>query len=350
MPLQLELSMDVSETKPVVEPPSREGYVAVPGGHVWYRMVGTTETDAAPLVVLHGGPGYPSDYLMPLAELAHERPVVFYDQLGCGRSERPERKELWTIERAVIELAEVRKALGLSRVHLLGHSWGTMIAIDYAITWPEGLLSLILASPCVSIPMWIKDAERLRKALPEDVQAVLTSGERNGDFTSFEYQKAVEVYYANYVCREQPKPDVVSRSDYGAGAEVYTTMWGPNEFTLLGTLKDYDRTHRLQDLSLPVLYTCGRFDEATPETTTFYHEQTPDSALVVFEHSAHLPHVSEQELYAEAVSGFLSHLDEKREWDITLQRELEKSTVGIFFTLLAVGFAIVMMAYIFLGG
>ena len=101
----------------------REGYVDVTGGRIWYQIVGSGSR--TPLVLLHGGPGAPSYYLNPLAKLADERPVVFYDQLGAGRSDRPTRSELWRIERFVEELARLRTVLGLKDVHILGHSWGT---------------------------------------------------------------------------------------------------------------------------------------------------------------------------------------------------------------------------------
>src|SRR5262245_56578273 len=100
---------------------TREGYLQVPGGRVWYRIVGSGHR--TPLLLLHGGPGAPSYYLEPLAKLAADRPVVFYDQLGCGRSDQPNDSTLWTIDHFVAELAEVRKQLGLGRVHLLGTSW-----------------------------------------------------------------------------------------------------------------------------------------------------------------------------------------------------------------------------------
>ncbi len=105
-----------------------EGHVTVNGGKIWYRIVGSGK--GTPVLVLHGGPGFPSDYLQPLEALGDERPVVFYDQLGCGKSDRPEDPKLWRAQRFVEELAEVRNALGLERIHLYGHSWGTMLAVD----------------------------------------------------------------------------------------------------------------------------------------------------------------------------------------------------------------------------
>src|SRR5215472_8509562 len=146
-----------------------EGYVNVQGGRIWYRIVGSgTHT---PLLLLHGGPGAPSYYLNPLAVLADERPVIFYDQLGAGRSDKPTDISLWRVERFVQELSELRRALGLTQVHILGHSWGTMLALDYMMTKPTGVRSLILASPALSMNRWIEDAATLKKTLPESIQA-----------------------------------------------------------------------------------------------------------------------------------------------------------------------------------
>src|SRR5215470_13623320 len=102
---------------------AREGFVAVEGGRVWYRIVGSG--GGIPLITLHGGPGAPHDYLEPLAALGDERPVIFYDQLGCGKSDRPTNPKLWRVERFVKELAQLRAALKIDRAHLLGQSWGS---------------------------------------------------------------------------------------------------------------------------------------------------------------------------------------------------------------------------------
>ena len=139
-----------------------EGYLSVTGGMVWYRVVGADDDDddGDPLVLLHGGPGFPSDYLAPLAALGQERPVVFYDQLGCGRSGRPIDGGLWRLERFVAELDSVLAGLNVTRYHLLGHSWGAMLALDHALGRPTGLRSLILASPPLSLRRWRADAAR----------------------------------------------------------------------------------------------------------------------------------------------------------------------------------------------
>src|SRR5262245_24640120 len=170
-----------SAAESVLRKPS-SGFVSVEGGRVWYAVRGTgTRT---PLLVLHGGPGIPHDYLANLDLLGDERPVVFYDQLGCGQSDRPEDPTLWTRERFAREVGAVPTALGLEEVVLYGHSWGSILAVDYLTgvgeTRPTGVRGAILAGPALSIPRWIADSRRLIATLPTDVGNAILEGERSG--------------------------------------------------------------------------------------------------------------------------------------------------------------------------
>jgi len=287
----------------------REGFVAVTGGKVWYKIVGSGQ--ATPLLLLHGGPGFPSDYLDPLGALSDERPVIFYDQLGCGKSDKPTDKSLWKAERFVEELSELRKALGLKKVHILGHSWGTMLATDYLLTRPSGVVSLILASPALSIKRWMSDADKLRATLPKEVLDTLAKHERAGTTQSEEYRTASEIYLQRYVCRLNPPPKELIDSRAGMGSEVYETMWGPSEFYATGNLKDYDRSDRLKEIGVPTLFTCGRYDEATPESTAWYQSLVPKSKLVVFENSAHMTMLEERDRYIETIRKFLKEVELK---------------------------------------
>jgi proline-specific peptidase len=281
----------------------REGFVAVDGGRVWYEVVGSG--DAIPLLALHGGPGYPHDYLEPLEGLSRDRPVIFYDQLGCGRSERPADPSLWRAERFVRELAQVRATLGLKEMHLLGQSWGGMLATDYILTAPDGVRSLVLASAPLSIPRWVDDMARLRKELPADVQAVYDRHEAAGFTGCLEYQAAMLDFYRRHVCRMDPWPDCFERAEAGVGLPVYSAMWGPSEFFVTGNLLDYDRTARLGEIKIPTLFTCGRYDEATPESTTYLHGLVTGSELAIFESSAHCAHIEESAAYLDRVGDFL---------------------------------------------
>ncbi len=287
--------------------PTREGYLAVPGGEVWYGVVGAG--DGAPLLTLHGGPGFPHDYLAPLAALGDERPVIFYDQLGCGRSDRPDDPALWRVERFVEEIARLRAALGLERVHLFGHSWGTMLAVDYLLGRPAGVLSAVLASPCLSMPRWIADLAAYRRALPADVRAALDAHEAAGTTDTPAYGEACFAFYSRHLCRLQPLPPPLLASMQGSGVPVYLQMWGPSEFYVTGSLATYDRADRLPDLALPTLFTCGRYDEATPAATTWYASLVPGAEVAVFEASAHVPHLEESRRYLDTLGAFLRHAE-----------------------------------------
>ncbi len=282
-----------------------EGYAIVPGGRVWYRVVG--QGPGTPLVVLHGGPGAPSYYLESLARLGAERPVVFYDQLGAGRSDQPADTTLWRIERFMAELDSLRRHLGLREIHLLGHSWGGSLAIDYLLAKPAGVRSVILASPLVSTARWLADADTLIATLPDSVRKVIAVNESAGTYLAPAYQAAVEVYYGRFLTlRGGPEADN-TLADLNVG--LYNYMWGPSEFTATGTLRSYDRTSRLRELDLPVLYTAGEFDEARPATIEYFRSVTPGARFALIPASAHMTSVDAPEAFANTVSRFLRDVE-----------------------------------------
>ncbi len=287
------------------------GYIPVVNGHrVWYRIVGGGgEHETVPLLVLHGGPGCPHDYLENLAALASDhRRVIFYDQLGCGRSDLPDDTSLWTVERFTDEIGIVREALGLERVHLLGQSCGGMLGIEYAIRQPAGLVSLILADSMPSMVLWVQEANRLRAELPPGVNEILLRHEQAGTTDSPEYQAAVEVFNSRHVCRLSPKPEFVERAKTGF---IYNYMNGPSEFHVIGVIKDWDRTDRLGDIQVPTLIISGKYDESTPLLNEILHKDIANSEWVLFEHSSHLPHVEEEEKFMQTVDAFLRRVEEQ---------------------------------------
>jgi len=289
----------------------QEGFVPTRYGRVAYRIAGDRSGGAIPLLVVHGGPGLPSDYMEPLAALAGERPVVFYDQLGCGRSDRPSPGP-WATEYFVGELWKVRQALGLDRVHLFGHSSGSQIAVDYALMRPEGVASYVLANPPLSIPRWLADLGRFRAALPPEVQEVLDRCEAAGTTASPEYSRATRVFYDRHFCRLAPWPEPLERALAGYSDEVYRAMWGASELCMTGILKDYDRAARLPELAAPTLFLCGRHDEATPETTAWYRSLLPGAEMAVIEDSSHTPHLEQPAATLAAVRGFLTRVERDR--------------------------------------
>lgn len=285
-------------------PEVKETYIEVPGGRVWSKIVGA-ESQGIPLLLVHGGPGFTHDSLETLEGLASERQLFFYDQLGSGKSDRPNDKNLWNLERFLAELEQVRDSLGLEKFHLLGHSWGSLLGAQYAISEPKGLVSLILSGPLLSVERWIADAERLKRQLPTEIQEVIDRHEAEGTTGSEEYKEATLEFYKKFYCRIYPYPEPVQRTQRGANLDVYETMWGPSEFYCTGNLKGYDITDKVSRIQVPVILTCGRYDEATPETVQYYQSLFTNAEMKIFEESAHLPFVEENENYLKALREFL---------------------------------------------
>jgi proline-specific peptidase len=262
------------------------------------------------LLLLHGGPGAGHDYLEPLAALAEDRPVIFYDQLGCGRSDRPSDPGLWQIGRFVREVDQVREALGLERIHLLGQSWGGWLAIEYMLSCPRGVRSLVLASTSASIAQFVSQAQSLKDALPGDMPALMRRCEAAGAFDDPRYQEAVMAFYRRHLCRLDPWPDCVLRSISNLdGNPVYATMNGPNEFVVNGNLRDWDRTAHLAQIQVPTLITVGRHDEITAVCAATLHAGIAGSRMQIFEHSAHCAHVEEADAYCRSVGDFIGSVE-----------------------------------------
>ncbi len=293
----------------------QEGFVPVEDGYrVWYRSIGGgAEQEALPVLCLHGGPGVPHDYLENLGALASEkRRVIFYDQLGCGFSDLPEDTARWQIPRFVDELATVRGELGLEHVHILGQSWGGMLAIEYALTQPQGLESLILANTTSDITLWIAEANRLREQLPPEVNATLLKHEAAGTTDDPEYQEAMLAFYDRHVIRIKPMPEFVQRGFDKLSKPVYYTMNGPSEFHVVGTIKNWNRTDRLSEIHVPTLILSGRYDESTPVINEILHRGIAGSEWVVFEQSSHLAHAEEPERYMQTVQAFLATVESRK--------------------------------------
>ena len=266
---------------------AQEGYLDVPGGQVWYRIVGDDE-DAVPLLCLHGGPGFTHYYLEPLEALAEHRRVIFYDQLGCGRSDRPDDLSLWTVDRFVEELAQVREALRFDRLHLFGSSWGGMLAMQYVLDRRPDLVSLTLCGSPASMIRWVADCEKLLAEQTPETRRVIREHEAAGFTACPEYQAAILGFYRTHVCRLDPWPAGLERSFAEAGYEVYNTMNGPSEFTVTGTLKTWDIMDRLPEIIVPALLVGGRYDECTPGHMADMHARIPSSELVTIEDASHL--------------------------------------------------------------
>ena len=288
-----------------------EGFINVPGGRVWYRSVGPGSDggNTTPLLCLHGGPGFTHYYLEPLEALADRRRVIFYDQLGCGRSDRPDDPSLWTVDRFVEELAQVRAALGLDRLHLFGSSWGGMLAMQYTLDRRPDLRSLVLCGSPASMIRWVSDCDELLAAQPPEVLAVIRQHEAAGLTACPEYQAAILGFYRQHVCRMSPWPGGFERSFAEAGYDVYNTMNGPSEFTVTGTLKTWDIMDRLGEISIPALLVGGRYDECTPGHLAEMHRRIPGSQLATIEEASHLCFAEQPEIFNTLINKFLAGRD-----------------------------------------
>ena len=291
-----------------------EGFVEFRGARTWYRSVGAAATDARlPLLILHGGPGATHQYLAPLESLARGgRRVIFYDQIGCGRSGGPrDDPDFYDARLFVDELQAVRDALGLERVHLLGQSWGGMLAMQYALDDPAGLASIVVADSPADMRHWVAEANRLRADLPADVAATLTAHETAGTTTDPAYAAAVEVFYRRHVCRlaEWPEPFLRSIDAMTNDGFVYNVMNGPSEFHVIGKLKDWTIRDRLHEIRVPALLLSGAHDEATPAIVGEVATRIPNAAWILFEQSSHTPHLEEPAAFEAAVNGFLAGVE-----------------------------------------
>jgi proline iminopeptidase len=285
-----------------------EGFINVDGGKVWYRVVGNG--NKTPILVLHGGPGAPSYYLKPLSALGVDRKVIFYDQLGCGKSERNNDTTLMTVDHFVEELKTVVQHFGLKEFYLYGQSWGTMLGTDYYLKYPQGIKALILSSPAISIPLWLKDADILLTTLPDSIQNAVRINEQNKTFSAPAYQEAIQVYYQNFVARKLPWSADID-STFSQLGQSYQYMWGPSEFTATGSLKTYDQTSRLGEIKVPTLFITGEFDEARPSTVKYYQSLVPGAKFEVIEGAAHITMQDKPEESNRVVIDFLNSLEIK---------------------------------------
>jgi proline-specific peptidase len=292
------------------ELPVKEGFISFRGYNTWYRIIGDIEEPGKlPLLCLHGGPGATHDYFQSLEAItATGRRVISYDQLGWGNSDHVQNPSLWTIELFLEELETVCFNLSLERVHILGHSWGGMLVLEYALKQPKSLASLILADTTPSTPQWISETNRLVSELPSKLQHIIQEHEKRGTTDTPEYQEACRVFSRRHGGGHiDPKPEWVKKAFKKIDTnEVYLSMWGPSEFCATGTLKDWDVTDRLGEIRTPTMVIAGRYDEATPILAETLHHGIPNSEIVIFENSAHFPHIEETKLYLQVLDQFLN--------------------------------------------
>ena len=289
-----------------------EGYMPFRGHQVYYRIVGERQEGKAPIILLHGGPGSTHNYfevLDQIAETGHQ--VIMYDQLGCGKSYVEGHPELWKTETWVDELDALRKYLHLDQVHLLGQSWGGMLALAYVYErHPDGIRSLILSSTNPSASMWVKEQHRLVKYLPEKEQKAIAKAEATGDFDSKAYKSAI-AHYMEQHCAAPVTADSPEclRREKKAGTLSYIYGWGPNELNATGDLKDFEYLEKMKSIDIPTLVISGSEDLCTPAIAKAMHDALPNSKWELFVGSRHMPFVEDHNHYCKVLAEWLmTHL------------------------------------------
>jgi proline iminopeptidase len=283
-----------------------EGRLPVPGGNIWYKVSG--DGSGTPVVLLHGGPGFSSYYLKPFEELGDERVVVRYDQLGSGKSDTTSDTTLFTIDHFVAELDSLRSHLGVARWHVFGHSWGTILALEYYRAHPDRVASLIFGSPVFDIPAYEHRANELVATLSDSSQRAVRRAVATGQYDSPAYQSAINEFYGLYLFRHPVQADLDS-SFASFNQAIYVYMQGPSEFTITGTLKRYDATGFLPKIQVLTLLTVGEFDEVGPELVRRHASQIPGARYEVFAGAAHITPWDAREANLRAVREFLHSAD-----------------------------------------
>lgn len=295
--------------------PDTEVMVAVEGGNVYVRLNSDIETsDKTPVIFIHGGPGGTHAGFAAMLGLANDRPVILYDQLGSGKSDRPDNPANWRVERFVEELEAVRIAVGAERLHLVGVSWGAALALEYATTYPDHAASIVLGGTYISTPHWLTDANLLAQDLSDEQRATLSACESEEPPSPQQCRAIFDRVYSRHY----------NRPDYGAAMRayrqryggqgfnpiIYNAMWGPSEFSSTGILRSYDATLKLRELDgSRTLFVIGQYDSARIDTVQEFVALTPGAELAVVPGGGH-SFLLDRPIETEAIlRGWLSRKD-----------------------------------------
>jgi proline iminopeptidase len=285
--------------------------VSIGGNHqVWVKHIAAART-ALPVLTLHGGPGFPHFYLECFEDFLPKAGISYwyYDQLGCGFSDIPDDVSLWTIERFTQEIEQVRAALGLERMVLLGHSWGGLQCIEYALRHPERIAGLVISNMTASTASYEKYLGTLRRELSPDKLKRLEDLERAKAYDSPDYEAIVfDDLYHRHVCRLDPWPEPVTRAVKYLSAPVYNAIQGASEFQVTGNMKNWDRWSDLGRIKAPTLLLGGRYDEINPQDMREMAKRMPNAQVVICEKGSHLSMYDDQQAYFSALVPFLTRV------------------------------------------
>lgn len=288
-------------------PKEGEYELAVKGGKLWYKVIGSgTKT---PIVMLHGGPGFPSYYLTPLFELANDRQIIVYDQLSSGRSSNSDDTSLMNLETQLEHLQALLQELHIKDYYLYGHSYGSMLAVSHYLRGEYKPGALILESPFFDARTWVADSYKRVNAM-DSIDRVPILNFIAGKYTdTANYAKALNKYYSLYYNRKMNR--YLDSSIVHSGKLLGLQMNGANEFLVGGNLKDINLIGELKNIKVPVLYTTGEFDIAMPETVKKFQSLTPNAKFVVINNAGHSVMNDNTAADLKAIRTFINSLETK---------------------------------------
>jgi proline iminopeptidase len=283
----------------------REGY------KVWTKRFGNGPIK---VLLLHGGPAMTHEYMECFESFFPKAGIEFYhyDQLGSHYSDQPEDPSLWTVERFVEEVEQVRQALGLSKdnFYLVGNSWGGLLAMEYALKYQEHLKGLVVANMTADFDKYAAYNAKLRSELPSDVLETLAEYESRGEYHDPKYQELVfGHYYTKHLCRLDPWPEPVLRSLRHINQPVYEYMQGPSEFVPGGILAGWSVWDRLGEISVPTLMVGATYDTMNPKEMEEMSELVPNGRYLFCPNGSHLAMWDDQEVFMSGVIDFLEDVD-----------------------------------------
>ena len=292
-----------------------DGFVDVPGGRIAFRVIG--DGPSTPALWIHGGPGGRSCGVVDhVSRIASERPVILYDQLGAGYSDRITDLDRYArLARFVEEVVAIREELGLDELHLIGQSWGNAIALEYMLTEdPTGIKSIAFVSPFFGTEQWIADGTVLLEQMPAESQAVVAKAIEDEKFDSPEFKAVNDEFWKKHIRRTPREKLDLSACDITPGGDsgLYEYMWGAAEFVSTGTLKDYARINRLAELDLPVLFVTGQYDQARPETVYYYQTLVQGSKVEIMPDSGHIVYQDQTVLFNDTLVNFFRGVDQSK--------------------------------------
>jgi proline iminopeptidase len=280
--------------------------IPVVGGkyRVWTKRVGQGPVK---VLLLHGGPGLCHDYLEVFERhlAGTNLEIYFYDQLGCGNSDKPTDTALWTVDRYRTEVEEVRQGLGLEQFVLYGHSWGGLLGIEYALAHQDRLQRLVISNMTASCAAYVEHAVVMRAALPAEDQATLAKYEAANDTDNRAYKAVIHKLNAEHVLRLHPYPEPVHRAGSKMNTVIYNEMQGPNEFRIIGNLKDWDRWADLHKIKVDTLVMGARYDEMDPDQIRREGRLIPNARTWISERGSHMTMWDDESAYFAALIPFL---------------------------------------------